>query len=151
MKLADLSIERPVFAVMLIGAIVVLGVVSISRLGIDLWPRVEFPMVVVSTVLEGASPGTVEGEVSMVLEEEISPGNAVAGVAPQQRRHLHDRLAFRRDGLADQIVEAAGRAETQQIPVPRVPIEAPGSSKVTPGVGGAGCGKKRRGAFRAVG
>ncbi len=77
MKLADLSIRRPVFAVMLIGAIVVLGIVSISRLGIDLWPRVEFPMVVVSTVLEGASPGTVEREVSMVLEEEI---NTIEGV-----------------------------------------------------------------------
>ncbi len=77
MKLADLSIERPVFAVMLIGAVVVLGVVSISRLGIDLWPRVEFPMVVVSTVLEGASPSTVEREVSLVLEEEI---NTIEGV-----------------------------------------------------------------------
>ncbi|MCP4038478.1 MAG: efflux RND transporter permease subunit, partial [bacterium] len=77
MKLTDLSIRRPVFAVMLIGAIVVLGVVSISRLGIDLWPRVELPMVVVSTVLEGASPGTVEREVSLVLEEEI---NTIEGV-----------------------------------------------------------------------
>ncbi|MDP6979653.1 MAG: efflux RND transporter permease subunit [Myxococcota bacterium] len=77
MKLADLSIKRPVFAVMLIGAIVLLGLVSISRLGIDLWPRVEFPMVVVSTVLEGASPSTVEREVSLVLEEEI---NTIEGV-----------------------------------------------------------------------
>ncbi|MBW2390330.1 MAG: efflux RND transporter permease subunit [Deltaproteobacteria bacterium] len=77
MRLADVSIRRPVFAVMLIGSIVVLGTVSISRLGIDLWPRVELPMVVVTTVLEGASPDTVEREVSLVLEEEI---NTIEGI-----------------------------------------------------------------------
>lgn len=77
MKLADISIQRPVFAVMLISSIVVLGAVSISRLGIDLWPRVEFPMVVVTTVLEGAAPETVEREVSWILEEEI---NTIEGV-----------------------------------------------------------------------
>jgi HAE1 family hydrophobic/amphiphilic exporter-1 len=77
MKLTDISIARPVFAVMLIGGIVVLGLVSISRLGIDLWPRVEFPMVVVSAVLEGASPATVEREVTLILEEEI---NSIEGI-----------------------------------------------------------------------
>jgi HAE1 family hydrophobic/amphiphilic exporter-1 len=77
MKLADTSINRPVFAVMLIGALVVLGAVSIPRLGIDLWPRVEFPMVVVTTVLEGAAPETVEREISQVLEESI---NTIEGI-----------------------------------------------------------------------
>lgn len=77
MQLSDISIRRPVFAVMLIGAIVVLGVVSIPRLGIDLWPRLDFPMVVVTTVLVGAAPATVEREVSLVLEEEI---NTIEGV-----------------------------------------------------------------------
>ena len=78
MKLADTSIRRPVFAVMLIGALVVLGAVSIPRLGIDLWPRIEFPMVVVSTVLEGAAPETMEREVSQVLEESI---NTIEGIS----------------------------------------------------------------------
>ena len=78
MKLADISIERPVFAVMLIGALVVLGIVSIPRLGIDLWPRVEFPMVVITTKLAGASPETVEREVSQVLEESV---NTIEGIS----------------------------------------------------------------------
>ncbi len=77
MKLADVSIRRPVFAVMLVGALAVLGVVSIPRLGIDLWPRVELPMVVVSTVLEGAAPATVERAVTQVLEESI---NTIEGI-----------------------------------------------------------------------
>jgi HAE1 family hydrophobic/amphiphilic exporter-1 len=71
MKLADLAIRRPVFAVMLVGSLVVLGAVAIPRLGLDLFSRVEFPIVVVSATLEGASPETVEREVTQVLEESI--------------------------------------------------------------------------------
>ena len=77
MRLADISIQRPVFAVMLVGALVVLGVVSIPRLGVDLWPRVEVPMVVVTTVLDCAAPETVEREVTQVLEESI---NTIEGI-----------------------------------------------------------------------
>jgi HAE1 family hydrophobic/amphiphilic exporter-1 len=76
-KLADACIRRPVFAVMLIGGLVVLGLVSIGRLGIDLWPRVEFPMITVVTELRGAAPETVEREVSEVLEEAI---NEIEGI-----------------------------------------------------------------------
>ena len=72
MRLADVSIRRPVFAVMLIGALVTLGWVALDRVPLDLFPRIEFPVVTVTTVLEGATPQTVETEVTEVLEEEIS-------------------------------------------------------------------------------
>jgi HAE1 family hydrophobic/amphiphilic exporter-1 len=71
-RLPDASIRRPVFAVMLIGGLVVLGLVAIPRLGIDLFPRIEFPLVTVTSVLPGASPETMEREVSQVLEESIN-------------------------------------------------------------------------------
>lgn len=77
MKLADTSIRRPVFAVMLIGGLVLLGLISIPRLGLDLFPRVEFPIVTVTTVLDGAAPETVERTVSQVLEESI---NTIEGI-----------------------------------------------------------------------
>ncbi len=77
MRLPDTSIQRPVFAVMLIGGLVVLGLVAIPRLGIDLWPRVEFPLVTVETVLPGAAPETMEREVSQVIEEAV---NTIEGV-----------------------------------------------------------------------
>ena len=77
MRIADTSIRRPVFAVMLIGGLVVFGLISMPRLGLDLYPRVEFPMVTVTTVLEGAAPETVESEVSQVLEESI---NTIEGI-----------------------------------------------------------------------
>ncbi|NNL65628.1 MAG: efflux RND transporter permease subunit [Myxococcales bacterium] len=77
MKLADVCIRRPVFAVMLIGGLVVLGLVSIPRLGLDLFPRVDFPLVTVTTALHGASPETVEREVTQILEEAI---NTIEGI-----------------------------------------------------------------------
>jgi len=77
MKLADVSIRRPVFAVMLVGGLVALGLVSLPRLGVDLFPRVEMPMVTVATALPGAAPETVEREVTQVLEEAI---NTIEGI-----------------------------------------------------------------------
>lgn len=77
MKISDTAIRRPVFAVMLIGGLVVFGVISLQRLGLDLFPRVEFPFVTVTTVLEGAAPETVEREVSQVLEEAV---NTIEGI-----------------------------------------------------------------------
>lgn len=77
MWLADVSIRRPVFATMLIASLVVLGLVSFDRLGVDLFPAVEFPYVSVSTALPGASPGTVETEVTDIIEEQL---NTIAGL-----------------------------------------------------------------------
>jgi HAE1 family hydrophobic/amphiphilic exporter-1 len=88
MRLADVSIRRPVFAVMLIGGLVVLGLVSIPRLGLDLFPRVEFPIVTVTTLLEGASPETVEREVSQVLEQSVNTIDGIRTLSSQSSEAL---------------------------------------------------------------
>ena len=77
MKLSDVSIERPVFAAMLITGLVVLGLISLSRLEMQMDPDIEFPFLYVVTDLRGASPGTVEREVTDVLEEHI---NSIEGI-----------------------------------------------------------------------
>jgi HAE1 family hydrophobic/amphiphilic exporter-1 len=77
MFLSNLSIKRPVFATMMILALVVLGLFSLRRLNIDLWPKVEFPFVGISTLYPGASPEAVEREVTKRIEEEV---NSVEGV-----------------------------------------------------------------------
>lgn len=77
MRIADVSIRRPVFAVMLIGALVTLGWISLGRLGVDLFPKVEFPYVAVTTSLAGASPDAIETEVSDVVEEYV---NRISGI-----------------------------------------------------------------------
>ena len=59
MQLVELSVRRQVFAVMIIAALVGLGVLSMDRIGVALFPDIELPYVAVTTVLEGASPETV--------------------------------------------------------------------------------------------
>ena len=72
MWISDVSVKRPVFAVMLSAALIALGWISLGRVGVDFFPQVEMPIVTVTTVLEGATPGTIETEVTEVIEEEIS-------------------------------------------------------------------------------
>jgi len=76
-KIADISIERPVFAAMLNLGLVVLGLISLSRLELKLEPDIDFPFANVVTELRGASPETVEREVTEIIEEQI---NAIEGV-----------------------------------------------------------------------
>ena len=76
-KLAEICIKRPVFASMIILALVVIGAASYFRLGVDRFPSVDIPNVSVRTSLPGASPEEVETEVSYKVEEVV---NTVEGV-----------------------------------------------------------------------
>jgi len=77
-KLADICIRRPVFALMLILALVVIGAAGYLRLGVDRLPSVDLPTVRVMTTLPGASPAEVEAQVSRPIEEVV---NTVAGIS----------------------------------------------------------------------
>jgi HAE1 family hydrophobic/amphiphilic exporter-1 len=77
MKLADVSIERPVFATMMILALVVLGLFSFLKLNIDQYPDVDIPFVTVTTVLRGAGPEQIESDVTKKIEDAVNP---VAGI-----------------------------------------------------------------------
>ena len=76
-KLAQLCIRRPVFATMLIVALVVLGIDAYTKLGVDYFPKVEFPFVTVTTTLRGASPEEIESQVTKPLEEAL---NTISGI-----------------------------------------------------------------------
>jgi HAE1 family hydrophobic/amphiphilic exporter-1 len=71
MWIADLSIRRPVLTLMVIGALVLLGAISFPRINMSLFPHVDIPIVTVETTLDGASPATIETEVTDRLEEEL--------------------------------------------------------------------------------
>jgi len=77
MLLSDVSIKRPVFTTMVILAILVFGFVSYTRIGLDMMPNVDFPLVTVLTIYPGADPETVEQEVSKKIEDSLS---TIAGV-----------------------------------------------------------------------
>ena len=77
MKLADVSIRRPVFAIMLIASLMVFGLVSYPRIGVDLFPNVEFPFVTVTVVYPGGDPASMESKVADPLEEAL---NTMSGI-----------------------------------------------------------------------
>ncbi|HKO16258.1 MAG TPA: efflux RND transporter permease subunit [Gemmatimonadaceae bacterium] len=77
MFLSDVSIKRPVFATMMMLALVVLGVVSYRRLAIDEYPDVTYPTISVQTTYTGASPEVMMRQVSKPLEEAL---NTVQGI-----------------------------------------------------------------------
>ena len=94
MWLVDLSIRRQVFAIMIIAALVGLGMLSTDRIGVALFPNIELPYVSVTTVLEGASPETVESEISDIIEENI---NTIDGIESLQ--------SFSSEGISRVLVE----------------------------------------------
>jgi HAE1 family hydrophobic/amphiphilic exporter-1 len=77
MFLSDVSIKQPVFATMMMVALVVLGIVSYRRLAIDEYPDVTYPVVIVSTTYPGSSPESMMREVSKPIEETL---NTVQGI-----------------------------------------------------------------------
>lgn len=77
MFLTDFSIRRPVAATMMVTALVVFGLIGMTRLGVSLYPDVDFPMVTVTTVWENARPEEVDNEITDKLEDAIS---SVSGI-----------------------------------------------------------------------
>ena len=77
MFLSEICIRRPVFATMLVVSLVVLGLASLRTLGVDIYPKVDFPTVTVTTRLEGASPEEIESQITKPVEEAI---NTISGL-----------------------------------------------------------------------
>ncbi len=81
MWLADTSIKRPVFATMMIASLVILGVVSYPDIGLDLYPKVDYPMVTITTTLKGASPEIMDIDVTDKIEEAVNTINGVKSIS----------------------------------------------------------------------
>ncbi len=94
MFLSDLSIKQPVLATMLAVTLVTLGLYSYRELSIDQFPDVEIPVLTVQTIYPGASPETVEREVTKRIEETL---NTIPGI-----RHINSTTT---EGLSAVIAE----------------------------------------------
>jgi hydrophobe/amphiphile efflux-1 (HAE1) family protein len=75
--LAKISVKRPVFATVLILFITVIGAVGYFQLGIDRFPKVDFPTIAIVTRLPGAAPSEVETEITDKIEEAV---NTIGGI-----------------------------------------------------------------------
>ena len=82
------SLQNPVFATMVMLALVVLGIFSFQRLKVDQFPNIDFPVVVISTEYPGASPEIVESEVSKKIEEGV---NSIAGISALTSRSYENQ------------------------------------------------------------
>jgi HAE1 family hydrophobic/amphiphilic exporter-1 len=76
-KLADICIQRPVFAAMIVLSLVVVGATSYSKLGVDRFPTIDLPTVTIRMTLPGASPEEAESQLAKPIEEVV---NTVEGV-----------------------------------------------------------------------
>ena len=75
--LAALCVRRPVFATVLVLLITVVGAFGYTQLGIDRFPKIEFPTIVITTRQPGAAPEQVETEISDKIEEAV---NTISGL-----------------------------------------------------------------------
>lgn len=78
MKIANFSVERPVAISMVIIALLLVGLVSLPRLRVDLFPDMNMPMALVMAEYEGASPAEVENLVTKPLESSLATVNKVS-------------------------------------------------------------------------
>src|SRR5687768_9961942 len=75
--LSLISVRRPVFATVMILILVVVGIVGYMTLGVDKFPKIDFPLVTIVTPYPGASPTAVESDVTQKIEEAV---NSVTGL-----------------------------------------------------------------------
>ncbi len=94
MFLSDTSVRRPVVATMITLALVFFGILGYQRIGIDLYPQVDFPMVTITTTLFGAAPEVMDTDVTDPIEEQV---NTIEGV-----KHITSTSGF---GFSQVVVE----------------------------------------------
>ena len=100
-KLAQICIQRPVFATMLILGLTVIGAFSFFGLGVDLLPKIDLPTVIVTVNNPGASPEQIETEITKRVEDAV---NTISGI---------DELrSTTKEGFSQVIVPASIRARS---------------------------------------
>jgi len=85
MRLVEFSIHRSVTTSMLILALVIFGVVSYSRLAVNLLPDITYPSLTVKTIYEGAAPAEVEDVITKPIEEAVGVVNNIIRVSSVSR------------------------------------------------------------------
>ena len=121
MTVWDICIRRPVFTAMLVSAPIVLGLASYLRLGVELFPNVDIPMVTVTTTLRGASVEEMETAVTKPIEDSVNTVSSIDELRSETREGFSQVVvAFKLDkngDVAAQEVDAKVRTILTQLPV----------------------------------
>lgn len=86
MKLFEFAVKRPVAVTMIFLLMVLLGSVSLSKLGLDLFPELDLPMLVIQTSYTGAGPAEVESQVTRTLEGAVGTVNGIKNITSYSSR-----------------------------------------------------------------
>ena len=131
MNLPEISVRRHVLAYMLSGVLVLFGVISFDRIGVDRNPEADFPMITVVTRLPGANPEIIDSSITNTIEKIV---NGVAGIDHVESISAPDRSIVRVKFEMDKDIDVAFnevQVKINQI-LPQLPEEAdpPGVAKV---------------------
>ncbi len=120
MNVWDLCIKRPIFTLMLISAPVVLGLVSYGRLGVELFPNVDVPVVTITATLRGAGVEEMETSVTKPIEEAVNTVSGIDELRSTTREGMSQivvQFKLHKDGaVAAQEVDGKVRAILSRLP-----------------------------------
>ncbi len=133
MFLTRLSVRQPVFATMMMVALAVLGLTSYQQLKVDQFPDVEFPLVTVTTLYPGASPETVEREVTKRIEEAVNTVEGVKTIESTSQEGLSNIVVIFHIGNSTQVAaqDIRGKVAAIRGQLPRE-IEEPIVQRIDP-------------------
>ncbi len=121
--LAEVCVKRPVFATMLILSLVTVGAFSFFSLGLDLFPKIDFPTITITVINPGASPQEIETEVTEKIEEAV---NTISGIDELRSTSVEGAAqVFVQFVLEKDVNVAAQEVENRvQTVIPRLPQTA---------------------------
>ncbi|MBN1533475.1 MAG: efflux RND transporter permease subunit [Spirochaetes bacterium] len=145
MNIAQLSIKRPIFISSLVILLLITGRIALNRMGVDLFPDVTLPIVVVTTTYPGAAPEEIENLISRPLEDELVSVSGVKRITSRNyegtslvviefpvetdvkdvEQQVRDRVALVRPKMPDDVDEPlVRRFDPFDVPVARIAISA---------------------------
>ncbi len=151
MRLPEICIQRPVFATVLSVIVLLVGLISYSRLSVREYPRIDEPVVSVETVYQGASAEVVESQITKVLEDSLSGIEGVelmTSSSRSERSQITVRFRLSRDpdsaaaDVRDKVARVRGRlpeavdepviakVEADSFPIIWIAVSAPGKSQI---------------------
>jgi hydrophobe/amphiphile efflux-1 (HAE1) family protein len=118
-SLADLSIRRPVFAWMLMAALIIFGAIGLSRLGVSEQPDIDFPVLTVNATWSGSAPEVMETEIVDKIEEQVISTQGLRDVTSQiQQGQASITLEFEIDRNIDAaLTEVQSKLSAVELPL----------------------------------
>ncbi len=86
MKLSEVSIKRPVFAIVINIVLILLGLIGLDRMAIREYPDIDMPVISIRTTYQGASPEIIETQVTKIIEDAVTSIDGIDFIASDSRR-----------------------------------------------------------------